>query len=163
MKGILIFTAAFIAAAFLLVSTVAPAAADPSLPAELDYMDAQLAVFLPRLEIYQADYIADNGIYFQALQSVAIAPDGLAQADDITSHPTDQAAALIEMWNYTGLPVELAWTVRVDTYNGPKGLGYVVTVQTRDLAGLIWEKCVAYGPEFQRGYNWFEIVPEPEE
>lgn len=157
MKLYSITTLAAIALIMMVATNGFVLADPPDVPAELAYMDAQLTIFLPRLSIYQDEYFQANGVYFQALKSVSIAPDGLAAADDIASHPTDQAAALLDMWSFTGLPVELGWSIQVDTYSGPKGSGYVVTVQTRDVAGVVWEKAVNVGPETWRAYTW--LVP----
>ena len=135
---------------------VAAAQAD-HYPAVLKYVDAQLEVFVPYLIEYQDGYYLDNGFYFQALQSHHTPPDGVQPPDDPNSHPTDQAEALAALWSYSQLPASINWSLRVDTYNGPDGSGYVLTVET-SIGIHVWSRSINYGPvsEDWRNHDWVE-------
>lgn len=155
MKKITLIT---IALALMLILTVSVAYAQEPNPPQLDYIDAQLAVFLPRLETFQNDYYYNNGQYYQALQSHTAPPAGVVPAD-VTSHPTDQDAILATLWDFAGLPDETNWSLQIDTYNGPSGPGYVLTVKT-DVNGSIWIKSINYGPDTYRSADWYMFVTE---
>lgn len=147
--------AAFALTFVLLLASVAPAsaAATTPFPAELEYYDAQISVLLPRLESFQAQYHSLTGRYFQALQSNSSAPSVPVPPDGISGSPTDQSEDLAYFWDAAALPEMLAWSYRIDTYKGPDGDGYVLTISTT-IEGAVWEKAVNFGPEDWRGYEW---------
>jgi hypothetical protein len=128
-------------------------------PAELEYYDAQIAVFLPRLDDFQYQYHVTNGRYYQALTSHATAPDVPTVPDGIEASPTDQPETLAYLWGYAQLPEVLAWSYRIDTYSGPQGDGYVLTVETV-VSGEKWKRSVNYGPDAWRGADWYLVTPE---
>jgi hypothetical protein len=126
-------------------------------PPQLDYINAELDVFIPRLDAFQAAYYSSNDQYFQALTSHSTVPSGVEPAD-ITTHPTDQDAVLATLWDYTGLPVALNWSLRIDVYDGPDGAGYVLTVST-NVAGDTWITSVNHGPDTWRDTPWYKFDP----
>jgi hypothetical protein len=128
-----------------------------TLPLQLDYVNAELDVFIPRLDSFQAEYYGFNGQYFQAVQSHSTIPAGVEPAD-ITSHPTDQEEVLATLWNYAGLPLETNWALQIDTYNGPDGPGYVLTVST-NVNEEIWIKSINFGPDTWRSTDWYKVNP----
>jgi hypothetical protein len=131
-------------------------------PAQLEYYDAQINVMLPRLESFQAQYYDINGRYYQALQSHATAPAVPTVPDAITSSPTDQPEDLALFWSaFAELPETLSWSFRIDTYSGPSGDGYVVTVAAI-IDDQLWMRAVHYGPaaESWRGFDWTQVTEE---
>lgn len=133
------------------------AAAQVVQPAQLAYIDAQVEIFDQRLAAYQAEYVAANGQYYQALASHSVAPASLTAPDDLTAHPTDQEISLAAVWTDTGLPVELGWSFQISTYNGPSGMGYTVTVSTV-IDGQTWQRTLNHGPEDWRGTGWYLLT-----
>ena len=135
------------------------AAQQQAFPAELAYYDAQINVLIPRLNNFQAQYYAVNGRYYQALVSHETAPDVPTVPDGITSSPTDQPETLAYFWEtFAELPDSLGWSFRIDTYYGPDGNGYVITISTL-VDGETWERAVNYGPEAWRAAEWYHVVP----
>lgn len=137
--------------------TVAVTAIPAPAPTDLDPAIAGPAdgdLLLMRLAIGQAqvDYRARYGRYWQAAPTHAqppaadavIAPDPLAQVGD--------DPAWIDLG--IGLPADLAISLRVDVYDGPRGQGYVLLAWVRDPRGGVWERAVNTGPESWRAYNW---------
>jgi hypothetical protein len=151
-----------IALSLLLASVLflaVPVGAQTARPSQLDYIDAQLDVFTPRLADFQANYLAANGVYFQALVSHATPPAGVAPADNLYAAPTDQAVALATLWVFADLPAEIGWSYRVDTYYGPDGPGYVLTAEA-SIDGQRWIRSENYGPDAWRAAPWYPFVDE---
>lgn len=130
----------------LITALTIPAGAAEVLPPQLEYIDAQLDVFLPKLEKYQAMYLEKNKGYFQALGSHSLIPTGADGADKLKDHPTDQDTTLVPLWEETGLPTEIAWSFTLSVYDGPKGKGYILTVCTLIDADT-WCRSDDFGPE----------------
>lgn len=139
-----------------LAAFVTPVSAQqPAEPAALAYYDAQINVLLPRLSAYQLQYFAANGRYYQALESHSTAPDVPLPPDGLSDSPTDQDENLAYFWQtFAGLPSELAWSFKIDTYSGPDGDGYVLTVST-DIDGQIWMRSINHGPDNWRAADWY--------
>ena len=151
-----------IAAAAILVLAV-PIAAHAQTNAsvsELEYIDAQVEIFLPHLQTFESDYYAVNGRYYQALESHASAPNVPTVPDGINSSPTDQPETLAFLWDAASLPDVLAWSFRVDTYTAPDGSGYVVTIETQ-VDGVTYRRSINYGPtsENWRAAPWYSFDP----
>lgn len=160
MKNFFYFTSVFLMLAFVTFNARAARAAQVEYPAELQYYDAQINVLLPRLENFQAQYYAVNGRYYQALESHATAPDVPTLPDGITQSPTDQIENLAYFWEaFAELPDVLAWSFRIDTYSGPNGDGYVLTVLTV-VDGVTWTRSINYGPDNWRAADWYALVLE---
>jgi hypothetical protein len=128
-------------------------------PAELEYYDAQIEIFMPRLDDFQYAYHTVNGRYFQALASHASAPDVPVVPDALTASPTDQPESLAYLWSSADLPPVLAWSFRVDTYSGPQGDGYVVTFETV-INSETWKRSINYGPDAWRAAEWYLVTSE---
>ena len=127
-------------------------------PTQLEYIDAQVDVFVPFLQSFQVNYYAQNGRYFQALTSHNTPPEGVAPPDDLNSAPTDETVALAALWAYAALPAATNFSFSVDTYDGPDGPGYVLNVETM-INDEVWTRSINFGPEAWRGAEWFH--PEP--
>lgn len=146
---------------FVFVLSV-PVSAQAYYPPELEYYDAQIEVLMPRLEAFQDTYYAVNGRYYQALQSHTEAPQVPELPDGIDESPTDQEETLAYFWEvFAELPEALAWAFRIDTYSGPAGDGYVLTVLTL-TDGELWTRSINHGPaaEDWRASDWSLITFE---
>lgn len=69
----------------------------------------------------------------------------------VPTYPNDQAVTWGDMLGYTPTPT---YTLRIDTYNGPAGPGYVAALLYDG-----WEAAINYGIE-DRGYEWRPIYEE---
>lgn len=139
--------------------SVAAQAVEP--PKQLAYYDAQIEVLMPKLESFQADYHSITGGYYQALESHSAAPNTPTAPDGISKAPTDQDANLAYFWTqFATLPDQLAWSFRIDTYSGPDGDGYVLTVTTV-VNGATWQRSINRGPDAWRDQNWHDVTPQP--
>jgi hypothetical protein len=148
----------------LLTVSAVPAAAAPAqqqqryIPTGIEYIDAQVEIFLGHLTTFEADYLAQHGQYYQSLQSHSYAPDSLQPPDGLENHPTYQNEALGVLWTAAALPYELGWSFSVNTYDGPDGQGYVLNVSTI-LNDHIYARSINYGPETYRNADWYEVIP----
>ena len=154
-KTFVLLTALMLALSTLAVTNV-HASQVQHYPAQLEYIDAQVNVMLPRLDDFQAQYFTVNGRYYQALQSHTAAPDVPTIPDGIDQSPTDQPESLALFWDaFAELPDQLAWSFRIDTYSGPDGDGYVLTIETL-INGETWTRAVNYGPDAWRAADWYK-------
>lgn len=138
--------------------TIPVGASQPAYPDELLYIDAQLTVFLPRLDAFEAQYYAQQATYWQALSSHNTPPEGVAPPTDMNAIPTDGTLSLAVMWDYAALPEAIGWSWRVDTYAGPDGDGYVLTVDAT-VGADVWRKSINTGPDTWRASDWYLVVP----
>lgn len=146
--------------ALALVMPVPRAVAQDQTPPQLEYIDAQINVLLPRLIDFQKQYRDLTKNYYQALSSTSSIPAVPVSPDGIKGSPTDQQADLAYFWDSeAALPDVLAWSFRIDTYDGPTGPGYVLTVDTQ-VDGLTYERAINFGPEGWREYWWQMVKPE---
>lgn len=139
-------------------ATNAFAATQVFYPAELEYVDAQINVMLPRLDKFQAEYFEINKRYYQALTSTTTVPNVPVVPDQIEVSPTDQVETLAFFWDASSLPDTLAWSFRIDTYSGPDGDGYVLTIATT-VKNETWMRVINYGPDTYRAVDWYLVVP----
>lgn len=146
--------------ATLLIALASPTAAvvaQTATPPVFNGIDVVIDSYLPRIANYQGAYVLGHGRYFQGLWSHGDAPDEAGQPgppDRLTARPTDQLEGFGALWNdiHVGQG-NLPFRFRVDTYDGPGGKGYVVTVQVRRL-GELYERVVNVGPEGWRESGW---------
>jgi hypothetical protein len=116
---------------------------------------------LPVVDAFEQDYRKQFRAYAQVLWTYAVTPvDGKAELPTLLdANPTDQpwlkARAL---WDYSGL---LAWpaNVRVDVYDGPDGVGYVIVLEA-EFDKAHYQRAVNVGPEKWRNQDWFEMKGE---
>lgn len=160
MKKLLSILILFVLLSVAVPTVPASAAQVQAYPAELAYYDAQIDLMIPHLDDFQYSYYVTNGRYYQALQSHTSAPDVPTVPDGINSSPTDQPEDLALFWDvYAALPDQLAWAFRIDTYSGPDGDGYVVTIETV-IDGNLWTRSVNYGPDTWRASDWYQYSEE---
>lgn len=133
------------------------------LPPEIKNIDAEIEAVLPKLDLLEVEYMAWNGKYYQALESHSATPDADVKADinRLTAKPTDQAESLAYFWADASkvLPTQMAWSFRIDTYDGPSGLGYVLTATTL-IKGVAWERSLNRGGEKWRDADWYQVLPD---
>lgn len=155
----------FLVLAVTLIAALAvtTAGAQEPLPPQLEYIDAQLNIFLPKVAEFQASYFKEYGSYYQALGSHSTIPTGADGSDKLEDHPTDQDTTLAPLWELAGLPTEIAWSFTINAYVSPRGAGYTVTVCTvvaTDEKSDTWCRVDDYGPEGQTTPWYLDFVPE---
>jgi hypothetical protein len=105
----------------------------------------------------EATYLAANGKYWQGLVTHSVTP---AEGADVvpnltaTSKPTDIAEKWTDVFT---VPATMPCSVKVDTYSGPKGIGYVGTVRV-SILGQTWERSQQFGPESWRTEGWHNVT-----
>jgi|SRR3989338_2473622 len=124
--------------------------------------DAKIDDLVTQLSTIQTTYNTAKGKYWQGISCPTTIPaDGATVAATTTAKPTDQS----EDWtNVNGvgqgitvdanLPIQL----RVDTYNGPSGKGYVV-IGTVVEATRTYRRAVNVGSETGRTQAWADVTP----
>lgn len=120
-------------------------------------VDTFLADHWPTVLARQETYFAAHGRYWQGLRAFTIPP---VQAEDATpdclsSHPADQAETWLDV--FPDLPAQWPASVRCDVYDGPSGMGYVVTVRGT-LNGVTWERSRNVGPLTERTAAWHQVT-----
>jgi hypothetical protein len=146
----------------MLSISAVPASAAPQtqaryVPEGVDYINAQVQVFIEHLIAFQDAYLLEHGQYYQSLESHDSAPDTLMPPTGLEDHPTYQDDDLGVLWSYAELPYELAWSFSVNVYDGPDGQGYVLNVTTI-LDGNKYGVSANFGPETYRGQEWHEVI-----
>ena len=133
----------------------------------LNQVDAWMQANRAMLQDGQVEYLAATGEYWQGLISHAGGPpqhsnsqDGSAPADNLDSHPTDQAESWRDLYGdaITGQPMPHALTV--DQYRGPSGRGYSFHLLVDHAEGGQWERRESYGPE-DLSFDWRQISENP--
>lgn len=111
----------------------------------------------PTLVNRQTVYFAARGRYFQGLSThgSSLPEDGVEVKPTTlnTIKPTDQTDYWKDFWNLnTDLPVAL----KIDSYDGPLGKGFVVTFMVNLSKGK-WIKIKQSGPEAGRERDWHQV------
>jgi len=119
-------------------------------------VDTRLVGRWSEIQQAQAGYHATHGRYAQGLLTHSSIPaDGVEAAPDRKhAKPTDQAESWEQLSN---LPATMMSALRLDVYDGPEGVGYVVVVGVR-IGGRLWQKRINVGPETWRAHGWREVV-----
>jgi hypothetical protein len=125
------------------------------------FLSNNLATFSAR----QENFRANRGRYWQALKTHTTPPSYTnasgsgAVPDNIDSNPVDA----FESWR-AAFPqwadVELPCQFRVETYDGPSGMGWVVIIAVIHN-GTEYRRAINVGPEPDRDRAWHAIVPPP--
>lgn len=152
-----------LALTLILALAVPAVGAEEPLPPQLEYIDAQLNIFLPKVAVFQQTYFKEYSNYYQSLGSHSTIPNGADGSDKLADHPTDQDTSLVPLWEETGLPTEIAWSFTINTYVSPKGAGYMVTICTSvatDEKSSNWCRVEGVGPEGGTTPWYLDIVPE---
>ncbi|MCL5264906.1 MAG: hypothetical protein M1343_06910 [Chloroflexi bacterium] len=130
----------------------------PEMPADKETKaNNVLGSLLLGLTTVQASYQHQHGRFWQGLRTHAVTPaDGKAATPDTTRKPTDEA----EDWVAAGvaLPASMEVAIRVDTYEGPEGQGYVVIGEI-EIGSRLLRRCVNVGPEVYRAHDWVDVTP----
>ncbi len=123
-----------------------------------DQVDPVIDDLVTQLTSIQSTYKTTNNKYWQGIACVPILPaDGNEEASDLTLKPTDQT----ETWSDESISLAstLPVCLQVDSYDGPQGLGYVVSgVVIEDTR--TYQRTVNVGPETYRTQVWTDITPE---
>ena len=119
-------------------------------------VEGRLRALLQDLHQRQQIYRAMNGRYWQGARTHAVTPaDGNATAPDPTRKVGD-----FEDWQTFGaqLPAAVECAFQVDTYSGPGGDGYTVTVFV-GVAGDVWTRTATFGADSKRASGWQRVTP----
>ena len=125
-----------------------------------DGIDVKLGNVIADIVAFQAAEAGKSGEFYQTLWTHSEPPaDGaLVVPDRLYSFPSDQIGKSAQaQWDAVKLPAALEARYRVDVYDGPKGKGFVVILQSQ-LDGATWQKSLNYGPETYRDQEWIEMT-----
>lgn len=61
---------------------------------------------------------------------------------------------------FVTLPATMIYRLRVDQYDGPSGIGWLLVIET-DWEGDTWSRISHHGPETGRSRDWFKIPVSP--
>ena len=115
------------------------------------------AFIVPLLRLRQELYKRFTGRYFQGLRTHdSIPANGNAVLPGrYLTHPTDQTFTWSDLrfFQYANLP----YSMTIDTYDGPAGKGYALTI-TITISGAIWERTWNEGGETWRATDWRQVV-----
>jgi len=120
-------------------------------------IDTRLAASMTLIETIQNDYFQEHGRYAQALftHSTAPADESEAAPDQLEQSPTDQD----ETWNDLAsgvMPATMLSRMKVDTYDGPSGKGYIVVLE-KIINDDTYVRRINVGPESHHSQNWEKI------
>lgn len=120
----------------------------------------------PTIVARQENFRANRGRYWQGLTTHLTPPahtssaDGSVVGDRLAQSPDDQQFStwlnVFPEWLAEVLPA----TVRVDTYDGPEGMGWVLTVEAIHN-GIRWSRSQNVGPESHRTQGWHQVPTSP--
>jgi hypothetical protein len=137
--------------------TATPIPLPPNAPAILADIEADWLTHWNTIAQLQLEFYFLNGRPWQGLLTHSTIPaDGnSAPADRLLSHPTDLTQNWIDF--YSGIPTSLHYAVRIDTYDGFGGRGFVSHLYVT-VAGDLWHRAIDYG-----GGGWTEqwSIAEP--
>jgi hypothetical protein len=114
----------------------------------------------PALVNMQDSYFSSKGRYFQGLWThtaqIDQTTDNDTLADRLDDKPTDQTHSwrdrIGNALDATLFPARL----RIDVYDGPRGKGWVATVQMK-YGGILYERSKNVGPETYRTQPWRDV------
>lgn len=106
---------------------------------------------------FEAAEFSKAGRYGQVLSLYTTVPvDGVAALPDkLDVAPTDGVTGDL-FWQATDLQAFPA-NIRVDVYDGPSGLGYVIVLEAK-FNGELWQRSINFGPERYRDTDWLRVV-----
>jgi len=118
-------------------------------------IDSRLSELTGYIQAKQSECLDAHGVYFQALPTHTTLPENgqITPADNLSAKPSDQPFG----WNDVGgYPlIDPVSSVKIDTYNGPLGMGFVVIISFK-YDGITWLKAVNFGPEEFRSLDWYQ-------
>jgi hypothetical protein len=118
----------------------------------------------PTIVARQENFRTNRGRYWQGLLTHSQIPEhtsstwGEALADKLSENPSDQFenwSAVFPEWVAELLPC----AVQCDTYDGPQGQGWTLTVWGFHN-GDLWTRTVNVGPETSRARPWARVQPD---
>jgi len=164
-------------ASFLIVALATLVFASKSSAQQADeiqkYLNARIAEYQPQIESVETQYLKDYGHYWQGLSthSEAAKPEYTAAdkvqpitevkvypADSLNIKPSDQLAERSWSELFPTLVDKLAADLRIDVYDGPDGMGYVISLRYC-VDGLCYLRSVNVGPESWRSTDW-QVIKE---
>lgn len=115
-------------------------------------IESRLTSRLADIAQKQSAFFVEHGRYWQGLETSSAAP---ADGVDVTPDRVDSRAdGESKSWqDMGGLPPMLGSQLRVDTYDGPQGKGYVFVARIR-VAGQLHERRWNFGPDMTQEADW---------
>jgi hypothetical protein len=112
----------------------------------------------PVLVRRQNHYFSQHGKYWQGILTPSTPPDdGASVVADYTRKPTDQSESWADRFSGAdSLPATLKAQIRVDTYDGPSGKGWTVTLRITK-SGKTYARTWNFGPE-DRDTSWADVT-----
>jgi hypothetical protein len=110
----------------------------------------------------QDAFKASRGKYMQVLWTSSTTPtDGkVVVSDQLTLKPYYQTESAELFFTCTGIKTDLPARLRVDTYDGPNGHGFSVTLEV--MSGKEkYQRTLNFGAEIYRERDWAEVVAKP--
>ena len=122
-------------------------------------IDTEVDTWLNDVMFWQLDYRQNHPAYYQMLWSHADAPDYQTPAspDYLGTGPDDQGETGYNVWLDNNMPGVTAYRLKIDTYKGVNGEGFVVVLETT-ANGEVWQKAINFGNETYRGHAW-QMIP----
>lgn len=112
----------------------------------------------------QENFRTNRGHYWQGVRTHTVTPthtnstDGSSEPDRLDDSPSDDLfakwSAAFPEWAGT----KLGACLKVDTYDGPLGVGWALTIEVIHN-GNLYRRCLNVGPETNRAYGWQLITP----
>ena len=120
----------------------------------LEAIDARLEQALPLITSIQENYKAEHGVYAQGLFTHSSTPEENEEVspDSLSEKPTDQDAAWLDLAPGL-LPESMLSRMKIDTYSGPDGHGYVVVLEKK-IGSTVYVKKHNFGPQSRRSHGW---------
>ena len=137
----------------LLAQLISPSVSDPNTLARLD---DQFADTLMKAQRVQEAHLRAHGRYWQGIETPATLPDETTKQKDpnLKVKPSDQADAWEDVFKGT-LTLKVKWdgSMRIDTYDGPSGMGWTLTIAVSE-GGKRHQRTWNFGAEKWRETGW---------
>lgn len=107
----------------------------------------------------QSAYRGPHRVFWQGIDTPTVPPDdGALVTPDLTKEPTDQPESWADIFvGPQELPALWPCSIRVDVYEGRRGVGWVTTlIYTK--AGERWVRSDNVGGEIERQQDWHALI-----
>lgn len=141
--------------AVILLASPTPASASPTFAERMARADQSFELDYTNMAAKQEKYRAAHGRYWQGLPTHSKAPGAAsASPDRWFDTPTDQRG---QPWSRMIAFSTMPYALRVDTYEGPDGAGWVMCAEVTE-SGQVYERCQGDGAEMH-DHAWQVVTP----
>ena len=142
----------------LLAVFITPTSAQTTLPTKTkDDIEKIINDNISKIQAFQDIYLKNKGRYMQVLWNLPDPPTRLTLSTKLTEKPIYQDEDAQYFFDSIGLSSSLPMRLKIDTYDGPGGQGYIVTVEVKDSKGLTFTRAWNFGEEIYREKQWSEV------